>query len=204
MTDDGRDVTGAFARPPERPLRGPRHRPRASARNELVASADGADAAAQLTITNHPNGGPVFSGPQVAAVGLPGDGAPDEQCNQPAEYELRSTSPRPTAQLHAVRPGEPARATSRTTTTDQGETVPFIVRIETGYQDRDQYKIAVLYDPAQPWEPWAPQEQWNHKLLITHGASCGIDHQSGAAPSVTGDTVHRRQPDRRARRAASR
>ena len=30
---------------------------------------------------------------------------------------------------------------------------------------------------------------WNHKLLITHGASCGIDHQAGDAPSVTGDTV---------------
>lgn len=33
------------------------------------------------------------------------------------------------------------------------------------------------------------EEQWNHKLLITHGASCGIDHQSGEAPSVTGDTI---------------
>ena len=61
--------------------------------------------------------------------------------------------------------------------------MPYIVRVETGYQDRDQYKIAVLYDPAKPWEPWAPQQQWNHKLLITHGASCGIDHQSGSAPS---------------------
>ena len=28
-------------------------------------------------------------------------------------------------------------------------TVPYIVRIETGYQDRDQYKIAVLYEPEQ-------------------------------------------------------
>src|SRR5205085_2104697 len=27
------------------------------------------------------------------------------------------------------------------------------------------------------------------KLLITHGASCGIDHVSADAPSVTGDTV---------------
>ncbi len=34
-------------------------------------------------------------------------------------------------------------------------------------------------------EPWAPQAQFNHKLLITHGASCGIDHQAGEAPDVT-------------------
>ena len=83
-----------------------------------------------------------------------------------------------------------------TTTTDQGETVPYIVRIETGYQDRDQYKIAVLYDPTQAWAPWAPQEGWNHKLLITHGASCGIERQAGSAPDV--DERHR------AARAASR
>jgi hypothetical protein len=75
------------------------------------------------------------------------------------------------------------------TTTDQGVTVPFIVRIETGYEDRDQYQIATLFQPGKAWAPWAPQPQWNHKLLITHGASCGIDHESGTAPSVTGDTA---------------
>ena len=67
--------------------------------------------------------------------------------------------------------------------------MPFIIRIETGYQDRDQYQIAVLYQPGKPWEPWAPQPQFNHKLLITHGASCGDDRESGTAPSVTSDTV---------------
>ena len=96
-----------------------------------------------------------------------------------------------------------------TTTTDQGKTVPFIVRIETGYQDRDQYQIAVLYDPAKPWTPWAPQPQFNHKLLITHGASCGIDHQSGTRRAhqrhVGVDGVPgEQQPDDGARRAASR
>ena len=48
------------------------------------------------------------------------------------------------------------RPTSPTTTTDQGKTVPYIVRVETGYQDRDQYKIAVLYDPTKPWTAWEP------------------------------------------------
>src|SRR5258705_6179 len=76
-----------------------------------------------------------------------------------------------------------------TTTTPEGKTVPYIVRVETGYQDRDQYQIAALFDPSQPWAPWAPQPGWNHKLLITHGASCGIDHQTGSAPSVVNDAA---------------
>ena len=37
------------------------------------------------------------------------------------------------------------------TTTDQGVRVPFIVRLETGYQDRDQYKLITLYQPGRPW-----------------------------------------------------
>ena len=31
-----------------------------------------------------------------------------------------------------------------------------------------------------------PQAQFNHKLLIFHGASCGVEHQTGTAPGVTG------------------
>ena len=68
-------------------------------------------------------------------------------------------------------------------------TVPYIVRIETGYQDRDQYQIAMLYRPGQPWKPWAPQSQFNHKLLITHGAGCAVDHSTGPAPAVLDDTA---------------
>src|SRR5207302_10586349 len=54
---------------------------------------------------------------------------------------------------------------------------------------RDQYQISVLFQPGKPWSAWDPQPQFNHKLLITHGASCGIDHQAGTAPSTTSDTV---------------
>ncbi|MFL5907330.1 MAG: DUF6351 family protein, partial [Solirubrobacterales bacterium] len=68
-------------------------------------------------------------------------------------------------------------------------TVPFVIRTETGYLDRDQYQITTLFQPGKAWEPWAPQTQFDHKLLITHGASCGIDHQSGSAPSTMDDTA---------------
>jgi hypothetical protein len=141
---------------------------------------------ARITITDHPNGGPVFSGPQVQPWVCQAR-ATDDQCNQPPTYSYSYKSSI-TGLIESYDPANPP-ADVATTTTDQGVTVPFIIRTETGYQDRDQYKIAVLFDPAKPWKAWAPQQQWNHKLLITHGASCGIDHQSGSSPSVTGDTI---------------
>ena len=113
--------------------------------------------------------------------------ATDAQCDAPTSYRVR-------VQIDAdgaVRNYDPANppADVETTTTQNGQTLPFIVRVETGYQDRDQYQIAVLFQPAKPWSAWEPQPQFNHKLLITHGASCGIEHASGTAPSVTTDTV---------------
>jgi hypothetical protein len=141
---------------------------------------------ARLEVTNHPNGGPVFSGPQVQPWVCQA-GAVDEQCNQPTTYTYQYKSSI-TGQLAAYDPASPPSDVA-TATTDEGVDVPFIVRTETGYQARDQYKIAVLYDPDSGWKPWEPQAQWNHKLLITHGASCGIERQAGSAPSVTGDTI---------------
>jgi hypothetical protein len=58
------------------------------------------------------------------------------------------------------------------------------VRQETGFQNRDQYRIAVLYKPGQAWTATAPQEQFNGKLLVEHGSSCGTDYGSGSAPGI--------------------
>ncbi|MFY9180248.1 MAG: DUF6351 family protein [Venatoribacter sp.] len=70
------------------------------------------------------------------------------------------------------------------TTTDSGETLSFIVRVETGYQDRDQYQIAVRYKISEGWTAIKPQSQFNHRVLVNHGFSCGVDYSSGTAPSV--------------------
>jgi len=61
-------------------------------------------------------------------------------------------------------------------------TVPFVVRQELGYQDRDQYKVLTALHPGQDWSPLEPQAQWNHKLVITGGGGCGADHGAGTAP----------------------
>jgi hypothetical protein len=142
----------------------------------------------RITITNHPNGGPVLSGPQLEPWVCQST-AVDVECNQPPSYRYVYQSTDSSKQgFQSYDPDNPPSDVAQTTT-DQGVTVPFIVRIETGYQDRDQYQIATLYRPGQPWAPWDPQSQWNHKLLILHGVSCGVDHQTGSAPDTTGSSA---------------
>jgi hypothetical protein len=138
---------------------------------------------AELTITNHPIGGPVFAGPQIQPWTCQ-DGAKDKQCNQPPSFAYYY-QPATGGNLQSYNPDSPppdfmiAEAT-----TTEGVTVPFIVRQESGYIDRDQYAIATLWQPDKKWQAWAPQEQFNHRLIITHGASCDTAYQTGSAPSV--------------------
>ncbi len=140
---------------------------------------------ARLTLVNHPRGGPVFAGPQLQPwVCQPG--ATDAQCNAPTSFRFVYRSTNPTkGGFQAYDPASPPSDVA-TTTTESGAKVPFVVRIETGYLDRDQYAIATLFDPAKPWTAVDPQPQFNHKLLITHGAACGNDHRTGSAPDVLG------------------
>ncbi len=136
---------------------------------------------AAATIHNHPNGGPIFSGPQLTPW-VCQDAAEDAQCNQPPEYTLlyKSTDPRKPG-LQPYNEAQPPSDIAMTTT-EEGITMPFIVRREIGYQGRDEYKILMLWQPGKPWAAWAPQEQWNHKLLVTHGGNCGTDYAVGSAP----------------------
>ena len=85
--------------------------------------------AARLYVTNHPIGGPVFAGPQIQPWTCQA-GAKDAKCNQQAAYKflyLPKGAPRngaavPGPELErqrrlvpAVRPEEPAAATTRST-----------------------------------------------------------------------------------------
>ncbi len=150
------------------------------------------NAQSRAVIRNYPNEGPIFSRPEIKRTRCQ-DGATDLACNQPAEYRFLY---RPTALVDILEPVpgislgtdllpyDPANPPDDVamTTTQSGETVPFIVRQELGYQDRDQYKILTLFNPDEPWEPWAPQPQWNGKMLITHGGNCGARYTPGSAP----------------------
>ncbi len=196
MSVSGRDVTSEFAVRPngryEGLVTGLPDGP-----SVLVARlADGSGA--RLTVTSHPIGGPLLSGPQVEPWVCEA-GATDARCDMPQSYVFmympvggNGTPSAPSGlpvSASPFQPYDPTRpppsALIASTTTDQGVTVPYVIRVETGYQDRDQYEIAVLFDPNAAWAPWSPQKQWNHKVVITHGASCGADHTTGTAPSVT-------------------
>ncbi len=104
--------------------------------------------AARITLVNHPSSGPVFEGPQLKPWTCQA-GATDKQCNQPPTftYLYESTNPA-TTKLQPYDPNNPPSDVAQTTT-DQGHTVPFIVRVETGYMDRDQYQIAALDQPSE-------------------------------------------------------
>jgi hypothetical protein len=119
--------------------------------NVLTARLDNQSVA--ITIINHPIGGPLFSGPQLQPWACQ-TGAGDAQCNQPIEYTYLYKSSDPTKNgLQAYDPTKPATDVA-STTTDQGITVPFIVRQELGYEDRNQYLILTLFQPGMAWTPW--------------------------------------------------
>jgi len=176
--DDGRDVSAAFT-PREGGVDGVVTG--LSLGDNVISAVLAGGNRASITLTNHPIGGPVFSGPQIEPWTCRG-AAQDDQCNRESTYTYSYKS----TDGGALQPYDPESPPNdvATTMTDQGNTVPFIVREETGVSVRDEYKIAVLYNPAQPWDPTDPQPGYNSKLVLTHGASCDTSYEMGGAPNV--------------------
>lgn len=148
---------------------------------------DDETAAAQLTVVNHPLSGPVFSGPheqpficQTADFKLPDGqllGEPlDAACSARTvvTYLYRAAESEPGEALKPLtnRASLPSDVAMTTTTT--GDTVPYVVRIETGTINRAIYQIAVLHDPTSQSEPDAFQswKGWNRRLLYSFGGGC--------------------------------
>ena len=77
-----------------------------------------------------------------------------------------------------------------TLTLQSGQTIPFIVRVETGTVNRAIYQIAMLHNsPQQTINPWNSSPNWNRKLVYTHGGGCrGGWYQQG---NRTGDVMRR-------------
>jgi hypothetical protein len=197
LTAGGRNVSRALKRTGKRRYEGHVKR-MAEGRVPLVARIRHGGSA-KLVVTNHPIGGPVFAGPQIQPRDCQ-EGATDAQCNQKPTFEFlylpkgASTEGAPLPGVSGngaggpFQPYDPANPPSddqiATTTTTDGVTVPFIVRLEQGYIDRDQYAIAALYDPSKRWKPTKPQPQFNHRMVITHGFSCDTEYKTGQSPSV--------------------
>jgi len=164
-------------------------------RNSLVARIRGARTA-RLWVRNHPLGGPVLAGPQIQPWTCQA-GAKDKQCSAAPTFKYLYL-PKGAPEEGAGVPGAggvspfqaydpenpPAEGQIATAHTTEGRDVPFIVRVETGYIDRDQYTIATLFEPGTPWTAVAPQKQSNRRLVITHGFSCDTEYETAQAPSV--------------------
>lgn len=133
-----------------------------------------------VTITNHPVGGPVFTGPQIQPWQCRNGDAVDAQCNQPATYTWLYKSSNPdNPNLQPYDPDNPATDVADSGVQDEaGDPVPFIVREESGYQARDKYTIYTLQQPSDTWTPANPISHWNQALLITHGGNCRGHHQT--------------------------
>lgn len=154
--------------------------------NTLTASINADRAPAGRTIINHPKGGPIFSGPQLtpwtcttAENGL--DSPQDEKCNASTkvEYFYRSTDPGKPGFLPYSTTSPPTDVS--TTTTDQGRTVPFIVKRERGTLNRFIYDITVLADPTQQISPFNPPTGWNGKMYHTFVGGIGTGRSQASA-----------------------
>lgn len=164
---------------------------------------------ASIVLTNHPVTGPMFSGPQQrpfvcrsqeSGLGQPlvdsptGPGHPvfSPGSKQLAGYSRNCSIPTRIGYFYftgsGFKPFDPATGyrappADMATTTVNGASAPFVVRVETGTINRFLYTIATLAPFAAP--PGAPQQfeksAWNGKLVYWLRGGVGIGHQQGLA-----------------------
>lgn len=177
---DGRDITHEFAVRPNGRYQGLVTGLREGI-NELTAHVS-RHVGAKLTVTNYSKQGPIFAGrkvqPWICGTEDFGLGpAIGRNCVAPARYDYLYKS-EITSEFETYNPASPpADALIAETTTDEGKTVPYIVRRERGVINRGIYEIAVLVEPGLDWRPWAPQPVWNGKLHWLFDGGCSPRHQ---------------------------
>jgi hypothetical protein len=144
---------------------------------------------ARLEIRNFPIYGPILAGPHqvpwICETETSGLGpALDEHCTVPVRYDwFYATAAGTFNPLPRLTPPFPADLVQ--TTTIDGHTVNYIVRVESGTIDQSIYRIAILDDPTNPIrDPWSPGGTrpgpgWNGKLSYPFGGGCGPAFRSG-------------------------
>lgn len=150
--------------------------------NTLIAKAGKAQAS--LKVTNYPITGPILSGPHLTPYECrtveSGLGQPlDANCTakQKIEYFYRASNNtfKPLADP-VTRPADLVN-----TTTYDGKTVPYIVRVDSGTINRSIYRIAILDDPNPETNgaQWTPGSGWNRKLAVSFGGGAGTQYNQG-------------------------
>src|SRR5688572_9825301 len=149
--------------------------------NRVIAKIERPRNEASLTITNHPITGPILSGPHLTpfecsteASGL--GPALDANCSAPSKTSrfYRTTA-------NAFKPFDPTAppADVATTTTTDGKSVPYIVRVDSGVINRAIYQLAILDDLSH----------WNRKFVVSFGGSSGTQYIQGVMAPPPGGGV---------------
>jgi hypothetical protein len=150
---------------------------------------------ASLTLVNHPETGPVFSGPHQQpfvcrtvqnglgepiadngdGIGVAVDGGWSKDCSAETRIDWRY---RTTAGGWASwQPGDPIPDDIATASVLHGaDEVPFLVRRERGTSNRFIYSIAMLVDPADPHTA-----VWNDRLVFSLQGGVAIGRTQGSA-----------------------
>ncbi len=176
---NGRDVTRAFAPSEANPRRlvglvgG-----LADGANRISALAKGATKASDLTVFNSPITGPLFSGahqsPFICTTDAGGLGpATDPDCSAPTRVEYRYMSTNGNFKPLADPTQRPADLAQ--TTTRDGQTVDYVVRVESGVINRAIYRWAVLAPGG------VTGQGWNRRLIYGFGGGCGAGYQQGSS-----------------------
>ena len=152
--------------------------------NDVRAVSRKPRAEARLTLINHPITGPILSGPHLVpyecSTEASGLGPPlDANCSAPRKvwhfYRSTDNTFKPLADRDA-RPADVA-----TTTTTDGKTVPYVIRVDSGTINRAIYQFATLDVP----------EGWNRKVVVSFGGGSGTQYVQGVmAPPPGGVLSH--------------
>ncbi|HEY3161312.1 MAG TPA: DUF6351 family protein [Vicinamibacterales bacterium] len=150
--------------------------------NAIVATAG--KSTTRLTVVNHPNAGPVISGPheqpficetekfKLMAGGVAGKPL-DANCSIATriDYVYKSTAG---GDLKPLPDPKSTPSDVAMTTTTLGVQAPFIVRVETGTINRGVYEIAMLFNPGKDAQPdvMTRPAGWNGRLIYTFGGGC--------------------------------
>ena len=208
VTVNGRDVSAVFKLAAQRNTMVGLVKDLPVGRSQIEAGAKGQKPAAQLTVVNHPIGGPVMGGPHqspfICETQSFGFGQPlDADCSVATrvEYFYRSSAAPAGPSTVAVQPGAdvpqaqqqqpnpfkpynpngPKPSDLAMTTTLDGKTLPYIVRREMGTINRAVYAIAFLHEPGTPLpDPWTPANSgWNGRLIYSFGPGCQAGYHQG-------------------------
>ena len=151
--------------------------------NRIMGTITSPRAETSLSITNYPVTGPILSGPHItpfecstAASGL---GAPlDANCSAPRKvwHFYRSTD----NTFKPLTDAESRPADVATTTTSDGKTVPYIVKVDSGTINRAIYQLAILDVPGG----------WNRKFVVSFGGSSGTQYIQGVMAPPPGGVLN--------------